>query len=273
MQKLLTDLKSFYKTQGRHALPWRQTRDPYHILVSEIMLQQTQVTRVLPKYEEFLKEFPTAEALAEASLSKVLGVWSGLGYNRRGKFLHEAAKKIVTEHGGKVPRNIEKIAELPGVGPYTARAVAAFAFNAKETFVETNIRTVFIHYGFKNRRKLDSLISDAEIMPLVARALFKSRMSPRDFYAALMDYGSYLKQKGIKLNIKSKHYTKQSKFKGSERELRGVVLRELLAKPMTADELIERTGRTKTEVARVLAALSSEGMITLTGRRFGILNR
>ncbi len=297
MPKLLTDLKSFYKTQGRHTLPWRTTHDPYKILVSEIMLQQTQVARVLPKYEEFITVFPTAKALAQAPLSKVLGLWSGLGYNRRAKFLQAAAKQLaLTESlpekvlgspvsGSKPSRarlfsgrdsaahlTTEFLESLPGVGPYTARAVAAFAHNRKEVFVETNIRTVFIHYCFKNRRKLDSLISDKEILPLVEEALKKSRMQPRDFYAALMDYGSYLKQKGIKLNMRSKHYAKQSKFKGSNRELRGAILKELLKKPASVDELVEATMRVKSEVVRTLAALSSEGIITLKKNKFAILD-
>jgi len=319
MPKLLTDLKSFYKTSARHTLPWRKTNDPYKILVSEIMLQQTQVARVLPKYEAFLKAFPTAEALAKAPLSKVLSLWSGLGYNRRAKFLQQAAKRFTEPplkgemngsptpfRGGSATKRTETLREnslarerverdtgdprtfsrrvsvepytteflesLPGVGPYTARAVAAFAYNRKEVFVETNIRTVFIHYCFKHRRKLDSLVSDKEILPLVEEALQKSRMQPRDFYAALMDYGSYLKQKGIKLNAKSKHYAKQSTFKGSYRELRGMIIKTLLKKPLTVDELVEQTQRKKDDVARQLAALSSEGIIGLKKKKFAILD-
>jgi len=289
MKELLIHLKSFYKTQGRHDLPWRTTRDPYKILVSELMLQQTQVARVLPKYKVFIKTFPTAKALAKAPLSKVLAAWSGLGYNRRAKYLHQAGK-VLTETLSKgemngSPTPFERVSaqhkelstdfleSLPGVGPYTARAVAAFAYNRKEVFVETNIRTVFIHYCFKNCRKLDSLISDKEILLKVEEALEKSRMAPRDFYAALMDYGSYLKQKGIKLNTKSKHYTKQTTFKGSYRELRGAIVRTLLLKkPLTIDELVDKTGRKKTDVARQLAALSSEGIIGLQKNKFAILD-
>jgi A/G-specific adenine glycosylase len=135
MPKLLRDLKSFWRTSKREHLPWRETRDPYKILVSEIMLQQTQVERVIPFYEKFIKEFPTPAALAKAPLSKVLSLWSGLGYNRRAKFLHAAAKKLSVEfprsgemNGSPTPAreiSTESLEGLPGVGPYTARAVAA----------------------------------------------------------------------------------------------------------------------------------------------------
>jgi len=243
------------------------------------------------------KKISYGKKLAAASLLEVLQLWSGLGYNRRGKFLYQAAQQLASIEipqekvlGSPVSRSkrsrarlfsreismpqytTDFLERLPGVGPYTARAVATFAYNRPEVFVETNIRTVFIHYFFKNRRKLDSLISDKEILPLVAEALQKSRMQPRDFYAALMDYGAYLKQKGIKLNVKSKQYTKQSKFKGSYRELRGTIIRALLEKPMTIDDLVEKTGRKKIDVARQLAALSSEGIIGLKKKKFAILD-
>ncbi len=193
------------------------------------MLQQTQAARVVPKYEAFIKKFPTPQKLARAKLSLVLKLWSGLGYNRRAKYLHQAAKVIVKE--GFVGQ------KLPGVGPYTAAAVEAFAHNKPTVFIETNIRTVFIYYCFKNRRKLDALIPDIEILPLVEEALKRSKMQPRDFYAALMDYGSYLKQKGIRLNSRSLHYTKQSKFEGSRRQKRAAHLRALLARGASDAEL------------------------------------
>lgn len=262
MPKLLRDLKSFYRTSERAHLPWRATRDPYRILVSEVMLQQTQVERVIPFYEKFIKRFPDAKTLAKAPLSEVLKYWSGLGYNRRAKFLHEAGKVIAKEGWtGK---------KLPGVGPYTAAAIEAFAHNKPTVFIETNIRTVFIHYCFANRRHLDSLVSDKEILPLVEKALKVSRMKPRDFYAALMDYGSHLKQKGIKLNIRSKHYNKQSKFEGSYRQLRGAILRALLQNPVTVEELIDITGRKRSDITRVLANLSGEGIITIKKGRISI---
>jgi A/G-specific adenine glycosylase len=262
MPKLLRDLKSFYRYNKREHLPWRETHDPYKILVSEVMLQQTQVERVIPFYERFIKRFPDAKTLAKAPLSEVLKYWSGLGYNRRGKFLHEAGKVIAKEGWtGK---------KLPGVGPYTAAAIEAFAHNKPTVFIETNIRTVFIYYCFAKRRKLDSLVSDAEILPLVEKALTQSRMKPRDFYAALMDYGSHLKQRGIKLNTRSKHYNKQSKFEGSYRQLRGAILRALLAQPQTMDTLVDLTERKHSDVARVVATLAGEGMVTIKNKKISI---
>jgi A/G-specific adenine glycosylase len=204
-----------YKKQGRHDLPWRKTHDPYRILVSEIMLQQTQVKRVIPFYTEFTRRFPSAHALAQAPLADVLKVWQGLGYNRRAKMLWQAAAHI------QDAKTIEVLEQLPGVGPYTARAVAAFAYNQGVTFVETNIRTVVMHHFFPTKRN----VRDAEVLKILEKAYPKGRA--REWHYALMDYGSFLKQSGVRLNTKSKHYTKQSVFRGSLREARGAILREL----------------------------------------------
>lgn len=268
MSTLLRELKAFYSTEGRSHLPWRKTRDPYRILVSEIMLQQTQVDRVVPFFKRFIKIFPTASSLARAPLSKVLQEWQGLGYNRRAKFLHEAAKKLSTLK--QFPRDVEDIQKLPGVGHYTARAVATFAFDAPEVFVETNIRTVFFHHF----RELSSGTGDNELFLLVEEVLKKSKMAPREFYAALMDYGAYLKKQGIMLNEQSKHYTKQSAFKGSARQLRGALIRELLKKPATQKTLIKNLSRIRQlaegEVARELMRLQTEGLVVVRGRYFSI---
>lgn len=192
------------------------------------MLQQTQVDRVIPYYKNFLKQFPTARVLAMAPLSRVLLAWQGLGYNRRGKYLWEAAKTISKDGwGGK----------LPGVGPYTAAAVQAFAHNKPTVFIETNIRTVFFYHLSYTSLLQNAGIDDKELLPLVAEALKKSKMQPRDFYAALMDYGSYLKKQGVRLNSKSKHYAKQSKFEGSARQKRAAKLRELLGRGASEKEI------------------------------------
>ena len=269
---MLQDLQKFYEKEGRHKLPWRLTTDPYKILVSELMLQQTQVDRVLPKYREFLRAFPTVGSLAKAPLSQVLFHWQGLGYNRRAKFLHEAAKVVVKEYGGKLPPEPELLQKLPGIGPYTARAVAAFAFNQPVVFIETNIRTVFFHSQIlKNMRISEGeKISDAQLVPLVAKTLKKSGMQPREFYWALMDYGSYLKRQGVKLNHHSKHYTKQSKFEGSLRQLRGAILKQLLVSPTTATQLQKRSGRAMSEVEKALSQLQQEGLIFRQGIRFAV---
>ena len=138
----------YYKAHGRHDLPWRKTTDPYKILVSELMLQQTQVDRVLLKYKAFLKLFPTARRLAAAPLGDVLRAWQGLGYNRRAKFLHQAAQYVTNELKGRWPKDEAGLLALPGVGPYTARAVLAFAYNEPVVLIETNVRQVFLHHLF-----------------------------------------------------------------------------------------------------------------------------
>lgn len=225
--KLLRDLKAFYKKDARKHLPWRTTHDPYKILVSEVMLQQTQVERVIPYYKRWVAKYPTAKKLAAAKLPEVLLMWQGLGYNRRGKYLWEAAKIISREGwGGK----------LPGVGPYTRAAVEAFAHNKPTVFIETNIRTVFFYHLYPSVLQ-NTGIDDRELLPLVDEALHKSRMQPREFYAALMDYGSYLKKQGVRLNNKSKHYAKQSKFEGSTRQRRARELRRLLASGASTKEI------------------------------------
>jgi A/G-specific adenine glycosylase len=142
---------AFYGVSGRKNLPWRATKNPYNIVVSEIMLQQTQVSRVLEKYPEFLGAFPTVESLAKAPLSDVLRVWQGMGYNRRGLALKRMAEKVVTDFKGKIPRERHELESLPGIGVYTAGAVRAFAFNEPEVFIETNIRRIYIHHFFSNR--------------------------------------------------------------------------------------------------------------------------
>lgn len=296
---MLQDLKKFYEKEGRHKLPWRLTTDPYKILVSELMLQQTQVDRVVPKYREFLRAFPTLGALARAPLSQVLFHWQGLGYNRRAKFLHETAKVVVRDFGGTLPSDPQALEKLPGIGPYTARAVAAFAFNQPVVFIETNIRTVYLRHGnllekmiwkrtapsaltrpedlFAGKLPLSKpaskslrTIADVELLPLIARDLQRSNIQPREFYWALMDYGSYLKRQGVKLNHHSKNYTKQSKFEGSPRQLRGAILKQLLVSPSTAAQLQKSTGRTLLDVEKVLKQLQQEGLIFKQGIRFAV---
>lgn len=187
------------------------------------MLQQTQVPRVLPKYQAFLKEFPDVKSLAAATLPDVLAVWNGLGYNRRAKFLHAAAQKIVAEHGGIVPNTEDELVALPGIGKNTAGAILAYAYNQPAVFVETNIRTVFFHHFFANRDNID----DKEVLALAVLVL--DREHPREWYWALMDYGTHLKVTAGGKLLQSKHYSRQSKFEGSRRQLRGEVIRQLLA--------------------------------------------
>lgn len=214
-------VRHFYKLHGRHDLPWRQTTDPYKIVVSEVMLQQTQVERVVPKYKAFIARWGSARALARAPLSDVLTAWQGLGYNRRAKFLHQCAKSVVGEHKGKWPRSYAALLKLPGIGPYTAGAVMAFAYNEPVPIIETNIRTVFLHHFFKNK----TAVSEADLLLLTG--VYLDHKNPREWYWALMDYGAYLKKMHGNLNRQAKSYAKQSKFLGSDRQLRGSIIRAL----------------------------------------------
>jgi A/G-specific adenine glycosylase len=237
-------------------LPWRLTTDPYGIMVSEVMLQQTQVDRVIPKYEAFLERFPGLASLAEASLAEVLELWQGLGYNRRGMMLKRAAETIISRHGGMVPSNPAELAQLPGIGKYTAGAIAAFAFGIATPFIETNIRSVFIHHFFHDRTD----VSDGEILPLVE--LTMDRNNIRDWYHALMDYGVMLKKNNPNPSRKSRHHTRQSPFRGSNREIRGQILRLLLETPgLTLAEIVLRAKKDDERVKAMLSALVSEGLV------------
>jgi A/G-specific adenine glycosylase len=216
---------------GRHMLPWRQTRDPYNVLVSELMLQQTQVTRVIPKYVTFIKKYPTVTKLADASLGDVLRLWQGLGYNRRAKFLLECAKEIKTKHKGTFPTTYAELLKLPGVGPYTASAICAFAYNQTVALLETNVRQVYIHHFFKTKAE----VTDAEILEKVHRTLPAGQS--RLWYAAVMDYGTHLKSMYGNNTQVIRGHTKQTQFKGSTREVRGAILRVLAKQPCSTAQL------------------------------------
>jgi A/G-specific adenine glycosylase len=255
----------YYRSQGRR-LPWRETFDPYAILVSEVMLQQTGVERVREKYREFLAAFPGFDQLACAELSAVLSVWQGLGYNRRAVSLRLCAQAVSGNFAGRLPREIGTLETLPGIGPYTARAVAAFAFGEPTPFIETNIRSVFIHHFFPGREG----VKDSEIMPLVERTL--DREQPRDWYYALMDFGAMLKKTSANPSRKSAHHVRQSPFRGSNREQRSLILRSILAAPgVTEAELVVNLAAEDASVRRNLKKLEREGFIRLESGRFTIL--
>jgi A/G-specific adenine glycosylase len=264
IRRFRREIYDYYKRNGRK-LPWRNTRNPYHILLSELMLQQTQVARVIEKYKQFLRRFFTIESLASASLHAVLETWQGLGYNRRALALKKMAAIIVDDYGGKIPRDIETLKALPGVGAATAGAVCAFAFNKPAVFVETNIRSVFIHYFFHDRDG----VKDNEILPLVAQTLDAKR--PRQWYYALMDYGVALKERHTNPSRKSAHYTIQSPFEGSLRQVRGKILRALVRDPgMTEAALGKEINRDVDRVGQCLQQLCKEGFILKKGKRFFI---
>jgi A/G-specific adenine glycosylase len=249
-----------YRAHGRDDLPWRQTRDPYRILVSEIMLQQTQVPRVIPKYEEFISVFPDVERLAAAPVDGVLRVWQGLGYNRRALALKRLAEQIVERHSGRVPADLVALRGLPGVGPATAAAVAAFAFDDAHPLLETNIRAAYLHHFFPDRDR----VGDDELLPLVAATL--DRDDPRNWYYALMDYGSFLKSHVTNPSRRSRHHAKQSPFEGSRRQLRARTLRAVLERPgLTMEDLAEILGSDgevrKKDLASIASALVAEGFL------------
>jgi len=247
----------FFKNNGRYTLPWRKTKNPYRILVSEIMLQQTQADRVIPKYKAFIRKFPTVHTLAKAPLSEVLREWQGLGYNRRAKMLHQGAKVIVEKHGGKIPLLYNELVELPGIGDYTAKAVRVFAWNEPEVMIETNIRSVFIHHFFPNK----VAVSDENLHPYMGEFLDKN--NPREWYSALMDYGSHLKKTIPNPSRKSKHYVSQKPFKGSDREIRGTILRSLVSRSKSLPVLLKELNFPQDKIKRQITALKKEGLIVI----------
>ncbi len=210
----------WYQQHGRHELPWRVTSDPYHIMISELMLQQTQVERVIPKYTKFLLHFPDTKTLANASLAEVLVLWQGLGYNRRAKYLHQTAQKIVSTDN-KFPNDFSTLISLPGIGNYTAAAIMNFAFGVATPLIETNVRTVFLYHFFPDQKDVD----DVQLLPFIEESL--DHAHPREWFWALMDYGAYLKKAVSNPNRRSKQYAKQSTFSGSKRQVRGAVIRFL----------------------------------------------
>jgi len=252
-------IREYYRRHQR-SMPWRETEDPYAILVSEIMLQQTQTDRVMPHYLSFLERFPTIVSLAGATLQEVLVQWRGLGYNRRGKSLHDAARIITERHGGRVPEDIADLLALPGVGPYTAGAVRAFAWGRPEVIIETNIRRVMLQVYFPGRPD----VHDREIIPVIAATL--DNLSPREWYYALMDYGSYLGRNFANPNRRSRHYVRQAPLKGSVREVRGRIIAVLSGSGSVARSELERivgSGDSRFEIA--LSGLERDGMVVQVG--------
>jgi A/G-specific adenine glycosylase len=252
-----------YAVYGRD-LPWRRTTDPYGVLVSEIMLQQTQVDRVRGRWERFLDRFPGFEALAAAPLAEVLSEWQGLGYNRRASNVKRIAEAVVTEHGGILPSDPDVLRTLPGLGVATAASVSVFAYGTPLAFIETNVRAVYLHVFFAD----SDGVRDSEIVPLAEAAL--DRDDPRRWHWALMDYGVALKHALPNPSRRSAHHTRQGRFEGSNRQLRGRVLRALLAAgPLDSEELaaaVEGDAR----LGAVLAALEAEGLVVSDASGYAI---
>ena len=248
-----------FRRSGRE-MPWRKTNDPYRILVSEIMLQQTQVQRVETKYREFIAAFPDFPSLARAPLREALRVWQGMGYNRRVMALQKVAQRVVTEYDGRLPDSVETLRTFPGIGAATAGAIVAFVFNKPTVFLETNIRRVFLHIFFRHREG----VRDRELLPLVEKTL--DQENPRQWYYALMDYGARLKKAAENPNRRSAHYTRQSTFEGSDRQIRGLILKALLAKPrLSISHLLNAVGRGAKRTERIIDQLGEEGFLVREG--------
>ena len=251
-------IRRYYRLHAR-AFPWRETSDPYAILVSEIMLQQTQTERVVPKYTDFLRRFPAITALADAPVIAVLRAWRGLGYNRRALALKRCAEEVVVRYGGVIPDDRDALKALPGIGNYTAGAIALFAFGRRGVFIETNIRTVFIHSFFSKQRA----VRDDDIVPLIEQTLPRTKV--REWYYALMDYGVMLKRTVPGITQRSAHYIKQTPFRGSRREIRGAILRLLTERAGCTRGAIKNAVRCDGVVlGGVLKELSQEGFITFS---------
>ncbi len=264
VRKFQKMILSYYRNHGRN-LPWRLTRDPYKILVSEIMLQQTQVQRVLGKYETFIGSFQDFSSLAEAPLRLILKEWQGLGYNRRAIALKQIAQKVMGEFQGNLPVSTEVLITFPGIGRATASAIAAFAFRKPTVFIETNIRRVFIHSFFHDRVN----IRDDEILPLIAETL--DAANPREWYYALMDYGVMLKKETENPNRRSAHYQKQSPFQGSNRQVRGAILKALARESGVSErEMSEKLGISPEKIKSGLVQLMKEGFIKRMRGRYSI---
>ena len=253
--ELTPELRAFVEfvaKKGRELyrnLPWRRTYDPYAIWISEVMLQQTQVSRVDGRWQRWLERFPTVDALAAAAPSDVLEEWQGLGYNRRALSVHRAAQAI-SEAGGVFPQDQKELVKLPGIGPATAAGIRAFAFNLHGIYLETNVRTVFLHELYPQAEG----VPDSELVPLVeltcpasvedvadtvaagadaavntAAETDETELTPRSWYYALLDYGAYLKKTIPNPSRRSKSHVKQTRFEGSHRQKRAELLRVLLA--------------------------------------------
>ena len=247
----------FYK-ENRRDLPFRRTTDPYCITVSEIMLQQTQVDRVVPKYEAWVDRWPDWQSLAKASVQELHQMWSGLGYNRRAVFLGRLAKAVVDEHHGVLPDSPELLRKLPGVGPYTSHAILIFAFNAPLVTIDTNIRRVILH-----ELDLPTTLSDSDLYD-IARQLMP-RGKSREWHYALMDYSSIALPKQMK-HIPPK--TRQTRFEGSQRQIRGEIIRRLTSqKSVAVSDIAGALDRSAEDVVQAAEAMAREGLVTILRQR------
>lgn len=252
----------------RRSLPWRDAADPYTVLVSEIMAQQTQISRVVPHFERFVEQFPTVEALAAASLRSVLAAWSGLGYNRRARYLQEAARHIV-EHGWPDPGALQT---LPGVGPYTAAAVASIAFDEPVAAVDTNARRVLSRWAGEE-------LDGPALQDVAASELPPSRAA--DWNQAIMDLGASLCRPRPECGrcpvepwcSDPSVYSppgSQSAFDGSIRQARGAVLRTLLDSGSAPVSGLSGLGIEPARLQTALESLHADGLIEQSGEAWAV---
>jgi A/G-specific adenine glycosylase len=253
--KAFQDFIYFYYRRNKRDFPFRKNLTPYKVVISEIMLQQTQTNRVSEKFVEFIKKYPDFNSLAKASVEELLSTWQGLGYNRRALALKEIAKRIINDYDGKVPKDLKSLEALPQIGYNTACSILAFAYNVPTYFVETNIRRVYIYFFFSGKSK----VNDKEIRDIVEISVDKD--NPRDWYYALMDFGVMLKKSHPELNKRSVHYRKQSKFDGSTRQVRGKLLKLLLKTPLSRKEILEKFDYDEKKILKILNTLVKEGFI------------
>lgn len=254
-------LLTFYR-QHRRDLPWRNTTDPYKITVAEIMLQQTQVDRVIPKYLAWISRWPTWKSLAQATNRELLAAWSGLGYNRRALFLGQMARIITDELHGCLPDHPDELRKLPGIGPYTAKAILIFAFNQPLATIDTNIRRVLL-YEFG----LPVSTPAADLEALALRLVPKKRS--RNWHNALMDYSRMALPRRM---VEIPPASRQSKFEGSLRQIRGEIIRQLVSRhSITADRLAKLTTRSEADVASAIEAMVREGVINRRGNRLTLV--
>lgn len=270
MQLTKTQITSFQEcvlSNGKQLyrdMPWRSDTNPYNILLSEIMLQQTQVTRVIQKFAEFKDAFPTLQDLAQADFHEVLAHWSGLGYNRRARFLHQTAKQI--EKLGRFPDNQKFLESCPGIGKNTAASILVYAYNHPLTFLETNVRTVLIFHFLQDSSQK---VEESLLQSLAEQTLYYQ--NPREWYWSLMDYGTFIKKTEGNYNRKSKMHTVQSKFEGSFRQKRAAVLRCLLSSgPLLTDELSNKMGYDIDITEQIIESLCKDSMICLINNRYCI---
>ena len=260
-------IQTHYDRYGR-SFPWRLTRDPYAITVSEFMLQQTGTGRVMTKFEPFLGTFPSFESLAAAALGDVLALWQGLGYNRRALALRETARLVTRDFGGRLPDDPAVLLTFPGIGPGTAGSLAAFAYNRPTVFIETNIRRVFLHFFFSGVEN----VRDADILPPAEASL--DWENPRTWYYGLMDYGVYLRGLFPNPNRRSAHYSIQSRFEDSNRQVRGRILSVLAGRvghsspDLPLEELAELSGFDPLRVKSAAEGLAAEGLVAEVEGRY-----